>query len=102
MRVILGIPCFLAALLLLTGNALASHDPSGAPFDEDFVTGTAAVTPDPSNPCSDCKGIRLDAHSGPLSENPFGSALLSLRQNYAGGPVTCLSVDPVNKTHSVR
>ena len=93
MRLLVVVPCFAAALLLLTGNALASHDPSGEPFDEDFVTGVAAVTPDPLNPCSDCKGIRLDAHSGPLGENPFGSALYSLRQSYSGGPVTCLTVD---------
>jgi hypothetical protein len=80
-------------MMLMTGSALASHDPSGEPFDEDFVTGSAGVTPDPANPCSDCKGIRLDAHSGPLGENPSGSALYSLRQSYSGGPVTCLTVD---------
>ena len=57
-KLLLAVACLAAAMLLMTGSALASHDPSGEPFDEDFVTGTAAVTPDPVNPCSDCKGIR--------------------------------------------
>lgn len=34
----------------------------------------------------------LDAHSGPLGENPTGTAFLSARSNVVGGPVTCLTV----------
>jgi hypothetical protein len=54
-----------AALLLMTGSAVASHDPSGAPFDENFVTGTAGM-----EPCGDgCYYANLDAHSGPQGQN---------------------------------
>ena len=37
-------------------------------------------------PCVD-----LDARSGPQGENPVGFVDISARQNFAGGPVTCLT-----------
>jgi Ca2+-binding RTX toxin-like protein len=87
-RLLLGIPCLAAAFLLITGGATASHDPSGEPFDEDFVVGIAEV-----GECSlGCSTTSLDAHSGPLGENATGTARFGLRVNQIGGPVTCLTV----------
>lgn len=93
MKTLLTVAC-LASLLLMKGNASASHDPSGEPFDEDFVTGVATVTSvSPTEPCGlSCYGLRLDAHSGPLGENAFGSTLLAQRFFSSGGPVSCLAV----------
>jgi hypothetical protein len=70
--------------LLLAPAAVASHDPSGAPFGEDFAGGDASFR----------GGIQIDvdAHSGPSGENPTGNASISLRANFIGGPVTCLTV----------
>jgi hypothetical protein len=72
-------------MLLLVPAADASHDPSGAPFDEDFAVGGATFRP---------AGIQInvDAHGGPSGENPTGDAGISLRLNFIGGPVTCLTV----------
>ena len=71
---LLTVACLATALLLMTGSALASHDPSGEPVNEDFVIGVAGVAA--ANECSidGCLGVTLDAHSGPLGENAFGSA----------------------------
>ena len=78
----------------MAGSAVASHDPSGEPTGEDFVTGVATVTSiSPSEGCQlSCYGLRLDAHSGPFGENAFGSTHLSQRFFVSGGPVTCLAV----------
>jgi hypothetical protein len=59
---------------MLPTVASGSHDPSGAPFDQDFVTSTGFDT--------------VDAHSGPLGENPFGTV------RFAGttATVSCLNV----------
>jgi hypothetical protein len=84
MRLLLTVAC-LAALLLMTSSASASHDPSGGPFDEDFVTGTGGF--------DFVWGARFDAHSGPLGENPTGTASFVQRLFSASGPVTCLTVD---------
>lgn len=84
----LGIPCLAAAVLVMTGNAMASHDPSGEPFDEDFVVGNAEV-----DWCGGgCFTADIDAHSGSLGENATGYAVFGLRVNYVGGSVTCLTV----------
>jgi hypothetical protein len=83
--------------LLLAPPAGASHDPSGEPFGEDFVTGSTASP-------FDCQGgfcgrIRfvLDAHSGASGEDPSGT--VHLGQEFEGsiieiltGPVVCLNV----------
>lgn len=88
MSKLLLLPCLAAAVLLMTGSAIASHDPSGEPFDEDFVVGNAEV-----DACSSgCFATSLDAHSGPLGENATGTAIYGLRVNQIGGPVTCLTV----------
>ena len=39
-RRMLFVALAVAAMLVLPGGAGASHDPSGAPFGEDFVTGS--------------------------------------------------------------
>ena len=88
MSKLLLLPCLGAAILLMTGSATASHDPSGEPFDEDFVVGTAEL-----DACSfGCFLTGIDAHSGPLGENATGRANFGLRVNQIGGPVTCLTV----------
>jgi hypothetical protein len=94
MKTLLVGACLATALLLMTSSAFASHDPSGQPFDEDFVTGIATVTSiSPSEGCHlSCYGLRLDAHSGPSGENAFGSTLLAQRLFSSGGPVSCLAV----------
>jgi hypothetical protein len=50
-----------AATLALAAGAGASHDPSSAPLDEDFVTGTSTA----GN-----QTLTVDAHSGPAGESP--------------------------------
>ena len=66
----------------------ASHDPSGAPLAEDFVTGSVVLDDCPLG----CFTATLDAHSGPLGQSPTGTADYALRVNAVGGPVTCLTV----------
>lgn len=87
-KLVLGISGLTAAILLMTGSAIASHDPSGEPFDEDFVTGAGERT---CVPGFGCAFFALDAHSGPLGENPTGTARTGLRVGQWGGPVTCLT-----------
>jgi hypothetical protein len=70
-------------VLLLAPPASGSHDPSGAPFDEDFVvgsfpTGVATTT--------------VDAHSGPSGENPRGEITVQSPLGSATGSVSCLNV----------
>jgi hypothetical protein len=83
---------------LLAPPASGSHDPSGAPFDEDFVTGTD-VGPFECFPEFCARTIKVfDAHSGPSGENPTGTVRIDIETNPPGkftldtGPVTCLNV----------
>ena len=87
-RLLLASLCLTAAMLLVPGNAGASHDPSGEPFDEDFVVGRAThlfILPHSLS-------IESDAHSGPLGENATGTAFARGHFTELGGPVTCLTV----------
>jgi hypothetical protein len=76
--------------LLLAPAAGASHDPSGAPFDEDFVVGTGTVL------FMDVPlgTISFDAQSGPEGENPRGTiTAVSRFGDRITTPVTCLNVN---------
>jgi hypothetical protein len=65
--------------------AVASHDPSGEPFDRDFVEGSGGL--------QDLYGYEFHVSSGPTGENATGSVLLQGRGGLlVGGEVTCLSV----------
>lgn len=87
------------ALLALPGTAGASHDPSGAPFDEDFVTGRVVG---PLEPCTPgCNIIFVfDAHSDPSGENSAGTVRIDIESPPGSGvidtfdtaQVTCLDV----------
>ena len=74
--------------LLYAGPAAASHDPSGAPFDEDFAVGSASTKASPLGCCL----VDLDAHSDPGGGSPSGVASMHERAFFNGGPVTCLNV----------
>jgi hypothetical protein len=87
----------LLAAFGLAGTAVASHDPSGAPFDEDFVTGRGFS--------SDPPGIAIaihtvfDAHSAPSGESPTGTVRIDVELLEPGNfitfdtaRVTCLNV----------
>jgi hypothetical protein len=78
--------------LLLAPGAGASHDPSGAPFGEDFVVGDfVSLDFVPFAPSSGVSGT-IDAHSGPSGENPTGEVTLSTRAGPFTSSVTCLTV----------
>jgi hypothetical protein len=70
-------------VLVLAPAAGASHDPSGEPVGEDFVTGSFSAV-----------GFvfTIDAHSGPSGENPTGEVTVSTRFGSQTGRVTCLNV----------
>jgi hypothetical protein len=82
--------------MLLAAGASASHDPSGAPFGEDFAVGSYL---------NDSGSVRVEfnfsAHSGPAGESPSGSFLLEIEFRDPPAPetirvegtVTCLRVD---------
>jgi hypothetical protein len=87
----------LGAALALPGAAGASHDPSGAPFGEDFVTGRVFT--------SDPPGIAIAIHtvfnarSGPSGESPTGTVRIDVELLEPGNfltfdtaRVTCLNV----------
>jgi hypothetical protein len=80
-----GLAAVAASLLLLlfAPDAGASHDPSGAPFDEDFVVGSFGDS---------LSTTTVDAHSGPSGENPTGEITVRVMDAFATGQVTCLSV----------
>jgi hypothetical protein len=88
-------------LLALPSVSAASHDPSGAPFGEDFVSGTS------SEEICDAEGCvtnvsRLDAHSGPSGESPTGTTTIEVDGEVAvTGRVTCLSVTGTRATVGV-
>jgi hypothetical protein len=88
------------ALLALPGAAVASHDPSGAPFDEDFVTGRV-VLPEECTPSTCFQFILVfDARSGPSGDNPTGTVRIDVESPPGSGlidtfdtaQVTCLDV----------
>jgi|Tabmets5t2r1_1033131.scaffolds.fasta_scaffold56797_2 hypothetical protein len=97
-------PLFVAVLALCTVLALpstsaASHDPSGAPFDEDFVTGRV-VQPETCT-ASLCFHIVIvfDVHSGPSGENATGTVRIDIESppgnvidTFGTASVTCLIV----------
>jgi hypothetical protein len=82
--------------LLLAPGAGASHDPSGAPFGEDFVTGTAGSFIGFSRTVNS-----FDAHSGPSGENPRGTTETRGPRFLLQGTVTCLAVDANRATIGV-
>jgi hypothetical protein len=65
----------IGAVLVRPEVAMASHDPTGTPFDEDFVTSTGFET--------------IDAHSGPSGENPVGT----IEAIGFTGTISCLNVN---------
>jgi hypothetical protein len=97
-------PLLVAILALWTVLALpsisaASHDPSGAPLDEDFVTGRE-ILPETCTP-SLCFHIALvfDVHSGPSGENVTGTVRIDIESppgnvidTFGTASVTCLIV----------
>ena len=99
--------CFVGSLAS-PSTARASHDPTGAPFAEDFVIGTA-VQPEETCTPSTCFRIVLvfDAHSGPSGENPAGTVRIDVQEpsgtrTFATGPVTCLNVSGNRATIGAR
>ena len=100
MRPLLVAEFAVLALLAQPSASVASHDPSGAPFDEDFVTGRE-VFPEECTP-STCFQIVLvfDAHSGPSGENAAGTVRIDIESPPGSGvidtfdtaQVTCLNV----------
>lgn len=93
--------CLVAAVCFaLPSASVASHDPSGAPFEEDFVTGREVI-PETCTP-STCFHIILvfDAHSGPSGESPTGTVRIDIENPSGSGiidtfdtaQVTCLDV----------
>jgi hypothetical protein len=74
-------------MLALPGAATASHDPSGAPFNEDFVVGSFTTMP----PTFVIR-FTIDAHSGPSGENLRGDVTVEADGGSATGRVTCLNV----------
>jgi hypothetical protein len=84
------------ALLAWPSASAASYDPSGAPFDEDFVTGTHVSPEFCGVPCFHVV-TSFDAHSGPSGEHPTGSVRVDVQFDYGtepfdSGEVTCLNV----------
>jgi hypothetical protein len=82
-----------ASSLMLPAVAEGSHDPSGAPFAEDFATGVQRFTfCDPFIGCF-TETDTFDAHSGPSGENPRGSVTVATDGAVLlTGRVTCLTV----------
>ena len=75
----------LAFVLAMPAPAGASHDPSGAPFDRDFVSGSGF---EPA-----LFGYGFDVRSGPSGEDPAGVARFSRRGGFLiAGQVTCVTV----------
>jgi hypothetical protein len=79
-------------MTVLPAAALASHTPTGEPFDQDFVdatffTGVANLT--------------IDARSGPSGENPTGEATADDGVGTDTGSVTCLYVSANRATVGV-
>jgi hypothetical protein len=82
--------CLAAAIVLTPASVNASHDPSGEPFDEDFVSTVAPACLFQPPPV--CSGVHPDARSGPEGENPTGFSTWGERFNIIGGEVSCLTV----------
>jgi hypothetical protein len=92
----------LVAALAVPGPAGASHDPSGAPFDEDFVTGEWITDFFGGGFGGPLRFIYVfDAHSGPDGQNPTGTVRQDVeslpfgpesRYTFLTARVTCLNV----------
>src|SRR5215204_5583367 len=85
----------LLTVLAFAGTAGASHDPSGAPFEEDFVTGRW-FTSDPFGIAVAIHAV-FDAHSGPSGESPTGTVRIDVELDgtfitFDTERVTCLNV----------
>jgi hypothetical protein len=87
----------LLTVLPLPDTAGASHDPSGAPFAEDFVTGRDIS----SEQCGATVCFHVidvfDAHSGPSGEHPTGTVRIDVQSplgtfTFDTAQVTCLDV----------
>ena len=107
-------PLSIVGLTLLAGFALAgeahtSHDPSGTPLDEDFVTGTA-ISDTQCGPIPGCFHLEFtfDAHSGPSGEEPAGTVRIVIKTASGGtgtfdtASVTCLEVSGNQATIGTR
>jgi len=81
------------ALLALPSASAASHDPSGAPFDEDFVTGS--VVGPVIEPCiPGCQLIFVfDARSGPSGEHPTGTVRIDVESPPGSGLIDTFDID---------
>jgi hypothetical protein len=73
-----------AAVAAVAVPAASAQTPAG-----DSVTGSGTA----GETRADVFGFQIDAHSGPMGENPTGSARISpeISQPF-GGPITCLAV----------
>jgi len=99
----------LLAGFALAGEAHASHDPSGTPLDQDFVTGTA-ISDTQCGPTPGCFHLEFtfDAHSGPSGEQPVGTVRLVIKTAFGGtvpfdtASVTCLEVSGNQATIGTR
>jgi hypothetical protein len=99
------------AALALAGAARGSHDASGTPFEEDFVTGRV-VNPETCIPTPpECFHIVLvfDAHSGPSGEHPTGAVRTDLEapppfgtSTFDIAQVNCLDVSGNRATVGAR
>ena len=89
-RLLLTVAVLAGSLLAaLPSAATASHDPSGAPLDQDFVGGSGAR--DSLCFLGHCFPLTLDfgARSGPGGENPTGTIRVAFTFEFR---VTCLAV----------
>ena len=87
----------LLVVLALPGTAGASHDPGGAPFGEDFVTGRDVGPEQCGIPTCFHVIFIFDAHSGPSGEHPTGTVRIDVQEptgtsTFDTARVTCLAV----------
>lgn len=84
------------ALVAWPSASAASHDPSGAPFGEDFVTGRE-FSGDPPGLATAIHTV-FDAHSGPSGNSPTGTVRIiaegpgGIFSTFDTARVTCLTV----------
>jgi hypothetical protein len=92
----------LASVLMTPGAALGSHDASGAPFDQDFVTGEYRTDFSPGGTSGPIRFIYVfDVRSRPDGQNPTGTVREDVeslplgpgsRHPFLTARVTCLNV----------
>lgn len=87
------------ALVALPSASVASHDPSGAPLGEDFITGRIATTQTCTPSTCFHIAVVFDVHSGPSGENATGTVRIDIESplgnvvdTFGTAPVTCLNV----------